>query len=67
MLCFYLWGTAASQKQHELILGVLHGQERHSTPAQHMAGEEAHVEQEAPKEEGGLSEDDGEEEEDGAL
>jgi hypothetical protein len=43
---------------------VLHGQEQHSTLAQHMAGEEeARVEQEAPEEQDRSScEDDGEEE-----
>jgi hypothetical protein len=54
----------AFRQQQEHILGVLHGKERHSTPTQHMVGEEkAHVEQEAPEEEDGLSKDDSEEEE----
>jgi hypothetical protein len=43
----------ASRHRHDQLLGVLHGQEQHSTLAQQMVGEaeeEAHVEQVSPKE-----------------
>jgi hypothetical protein len=56
MLWFYLLCSTASWQRHEKILGVLHGHVQHSTPMQHMAGEEeTHVEEDHVEQNGGCT------------